>query len=385
MCLLLSTVRIAIALVLFVSLRNESTMITTRKAKAPDRMQALKDEFPLYIIRASLIIGVVSLDEWWRNEQHTLVELFWLWEFLNLFNMNSAFIERVFALFKTAFNDQQHLSKEYRIESTILEAVNSRITNGKSIYITGSKDYATTEDASMPRPFSKAAARSKVLFIVPPFPAGDVAAKVESVNAHVCPAVTDLHPGPEVAAVFATPPWADEPPQEQPSAPSPAPAAAHAPALAPAAAPAPTLAPAAAPAPALAPAAAPAPAPALAPAPAAVSVHVPPPAPATIAVPAPAPAPAGVSVPAPAPAPAPSRGGRRRGGGGLINKGDSVQAKFQGGGRWYGGVVFEVHDGSLYEASHGIEQGSYYHVKFDDGQEDCVVPAGKCRVAEDGA
>ena len=85
--------------------------------------------------------------------------------------------------------------------------------------------------------------------------------------------------------------------------------------------------------------------------------------------------------PAPAPAPAPSRGGRRRGGGGVINTGDVVEAKFQGGQRWYTGVA-EVHDGSQYESTRGVEQGSYYYVEFEDGGEDPVAPAGSCRVLE---
>ena len=56
---------------------------------------------------------------------------------------------------------------------------------------------------------------------------------------------------------------------------------------------------------------------------------------------------------------------------------------FQGGQRWYTGVVAEVHDGSQYESTHGVEQGSYYHVEFEDGGEDPVVPAGSCSVLKD--
>ena len=52
-----------------------------------------------------------------------------------------------------------------------------------------------------------------------------------------------------------------------------------------------------------------------------------------------------------------------------------------GGTRWYSGEVKRIHNGAAY-TRHDLEDGVYYHVLFDDGTDDQVVPASNVRLPD---
>ena len=112
-----------------------------------------------------------------------------------MFNMTSAFVERVFARMKLAFTDQQHDAKEDLVEATMLESMNNRDVKGKGIYITGKLDAENSgSDSDVPAPFSKAAERSTVLYTVPRFADTHIVTRTLTLASHQCPDEVANHP-----------------------------------------------------------------------------------------------------------------------------------------------------------------------------------------------